>query len=91
MSVKTYNDVLDAGCREIRVGVIPAAIDRVLIGDMERSRLKDIKALFFIGVNDGNVPSPAKQGGLLSELDREELKPYAELTPTRRESSHSGK
>lgn len=87
LSVKTYNDVLDAGCREIRVGVIPAAIDRVLIGDMERSRLKDIKALFFIGVNDGNVPSPAKQGGLLSELDREELKPYAELTPTRRESS----
>ncbi|QNM05205.1 PD-(D/E)XK nuclease family protein [Qiania dongpingensis] len=87
LSVRTYNDVLDSGCREIRVGVIPAAIDRVLVGDVERSRLKDIKALFFIGVNDGNVPSPGKQGGLLSELDREELKAYVELTPTRRESS----
>ena len=45
LSVKTYNDVLDAGCREIRVGVIPAALDRVLVGDVERSRLKDIRAL----------------------------------------------
>ncbi|MCI8506832.1 MAG: ATP-dependent helicase [Lachnospiraceae bacterium] len=87
LSVKTYNDVLDAGCREIRVGVIPAALDRILVGDVERSRLKDIKALFFIGVNDGNVPKKKQSGGLLSELDREELAPYAELTPSRRESS----
>lgn len=87
LSVRTYNDVLDAGCREIRVGVIPVAIDSVLVGDVERSRLKDIKALFFVGVNDGNVPAPERQGGLLSEVDREELKPYAELAPTRRESS----
>ena len=36
LSVKTYNDVLDAGCREIRVGVIPAALDRVL-GEKQRN------------------------------------------------------
>ncbi len=87
MSVKTYHDVLDAGCREIRVGVIPAALDRVSVGDMERSRFGAVRALFFIGVNDGNVPRPGRQGGLLSEMDREELKPYVSLTPTRQESS----
>lgn len=87
LSVKTYNDVLDAGCREIRVGVIPAALDRVLVGDVERSRLKDIRALFFIGVNDGNVPARKTKRGLLSELDRETLKAYTELAPTRRELS----
>lgn len=87
LSVKTYNDILDAGCREIRVGVIPAALDRILVGDVERSRLKDIRALFFVGVNDGNVPKRKRQGGLLSEADREELAPYAELAPSRRESS----
>ncbi|MCI8464479.1 MAG: ATP-dependent helicase [Lachnospiraceae bacterium] len=87
LSVKNYRDVLDAGCREIRVGVIPAALDRILVGDVERSRLKDIKALFFIGVNDGNVPKRKRPGGLLSELDREELAPYARLTPSGRESS----
>ncbi len=87
LSIKSYNDVLDAGCREIRVGVIPAAIDRILVGDVERSRLKDIKVLFFLGVNDGNVPKRKQQGGLLTELDREGLAPYAELPPSRRESS----
>ncbi len=87
LSVRTYNDVLDAGCREIRVGVIPAAMDRVLVGDVERSRLKDIKALFFIGVNDGNIPAKKQNSSLLSVHDREELAAYAELAPIGRESS----
>ena len=68
MSVKTYHDVLDAGCREIRVGVIPAALDRVSVGDMERSRFGAVRALFFIGVNDGNVP-PAGTAGRPSVRD----------------------
>ena len=31
------------------------SIDQVMVGDMERSRLKEIKALFFVGVNEGNI------------------------------------
>lgn len=87
MPLTNYRDILEAGCQEIRVGVIPAAIDRVLVGDVQRSRLVGIRALFFIGVNDGAVPSAGKVGGLLSELDRENLKGYMDLSPTRRESS----
>ena len=37
---------------------------------MERSRLKEIKALFFVGVNEGNIPKSTQTGGILSELDR---------------------
>ncbi len=87
LSLKVYREVLDAGFKEIRVGVIPAALDQILIGDMERSRLGNIRALFFIGVNDGNVPPPGRQGGILSEMDREALAPYVELAPARQESS----
>ena len=86
LPVRTYKEILETGCREIRVGVIPAAMDRVLVGDVRRSRLKDIRVLFFIGVHDGAIPQSSGGGGLLSERDREELAPYAKLAPSGRES-----
>lgn len=64
VSLKEYGEILDAGFGEIRVGVIPATVDRVVVGDITRTRLDQIKVLFFIGVNEGVVPS-RKDGGSL--------------------------
>ena len=47
-----FKEILEAGLSEAKVGVIPPAADQVLVGDMERTRLKDIKVLFFVGVNE---------------------------------------
>ncbi len=64
-------EILSSGISEIRIGRIPQNVDRVLIGDMERTRLGGgLKALFFLGLNDGNVPRSGGAGGLLSALDR---------------------
>ena len=46
-------------------------MDQVLVGDMERTRLKEIKALFFVGVNEGNIPKNTDSGGILTQMDRE--------------------
>lgn len=35
---------------QAKVALIPPGIDQVLIGDMERTRLKDIRALFLSGL-----------------------------------------
>lgn len=71
ISLKEYCELLDAGLTEAKVGVIPPSLDQVVIGDVERTRLKDVKALFFIGANDTLLPGNLGQGGLLSERDRE--------------------
>lgn len=71
ISLKEYCELLDAGLEEAKVGVIPPSLDQVVIGDVERTRLKDIKALFFVGANDTLLPGNLGQGGLLSERDRE--------------------
>ena len=68
-----YVAVLDAGFGEIEVGLIPGSVDRVVVGDVERSRLKQVKALFFLGVNDGNIPKGTSKGGIISDIDREFL------------------
>ena len=55
-SIREFGEILDAGFGEIQVGVIPATVDRVVVGDITRTRLNHIHALFFVGVNDGIVP-----------------------------------
>ena len=45
ITAKEYGQLLDVGFQEMRVGIIPPTADQVLIGEMERTRLKDIKVL----------------------------------------------
>jgi ATP-dependent helicase/nuclease subunit B len=86
ISLREFADILDAGFSEIQVGTIPQSVDRVIVGDMERTRLKQVKVLFFLGVNDGNIPPHGKTGGILSDMDREFLHETGmELAPTPRE------
>ena len=57
--LKEYCELLDAGLEEAKVGVIPPSLDQVVIGDMERTRIKNIRALFFVGANDTLLPGNA--------------------------------
>ena len=83
---KSYAQILDAGFGEIQVGVIPATIDQVMVGDITRTRLDGVQVLFFVGVNDGVVPQRKNGGSLLGDRDREFFKAHRlELAPTARE------
>ncbi|MCQ2524795.1 MAG: exodeoxyribonuclease V subunit gamma [Lachnospiraceae bacterium] len=74
MSLKEYYKIFEAGIDEIKVGTIPKGVDRILVGDIERTRLNETKALFFAGVNDTNIPKGGDKGGILSSIDRENLR-----------------
>lgn len=92
ISFADYQKILEAGFQEIRIGIIPPSMDQVLIGDMERTRLKDVKVLFFLGVNEGLIPKSPAAGGILSETDREYLEQEAfVLKPSSRESMYMQK
>lgn len=89
IDTEELSDILDSGFEEIKVGIIPPSIDQVLVGDMERTRLKDIRALFFLGVNDGLIPRSGIKGGILSQAEREFLKENEiTLSPTVRENAY---
>ncbi|WP_195977958.1 helicase-exonuclease AddAB subunit AddB [Blautia luti] len=82
VSRQEFRQLLETGLSQAKVALIPPSIDQVMVGDMERSRLKDIKALFFVGVNEGNIPKSTQTGGILSELDRDFFKEQGvELAP----------
>ncbi len=78
--------ILKAGFEELRVGAIPAKLDQVLVGDLERTRLSQVKVLLVLGVNDVNIPGNNSWGGMLSDLEREYLMGQGvELAPSRRQ------
>lgn len=74
VSGQEFRQLLETGLAEAKVALVPPSLDQVMVGDMERTRLKDIKALFFVGVNEGNIPKNTQSGGILTEMDREFFK-----------------
>lgn len=88
ISLKEFGEVLETGLAEAKVGLIPPGMDEIVIGDTERTRLKDIRALFFVGVNEGIVPKVIGSGGILSDVERELLTNNGiELAPTKRQQA----
>lgn len=92
ISPAEYSELLNAGFDELRIGIIPGKTDYVQIGDLTRSRFRDIKVLFFVGVNEGVVPKANSSGGILSDMDREffcDKGAGVELAPTSRMQSYT--
>lgn len=89
ISRQEFADILGAGFGEITVGTIPQNVDRIVVGDMERTRLKQVKVLFFLGVNDGSIPKNASKGGIISDMDREFLiESGTEMAPSPRQQMY---
>lgn len=52
------------------LGTLPGGIDNVQIGQADRIRTDNPKAVFVLGANEGEFPQVVTGGGLLSESDR---------------------
>ncbi|AWI03257.1 helicase-exonuclease AddAB subunit AddB [Clostridium drakei] len=74
LSVGTFSQVLSKGFDEYEIGVIPPALDQVLIGSVTRLKSHDVSVLYIVGVNDGVFPAALAQEGVLTDSDREILK-----------------
>ncbi|MEH7436337.1 helicase-exonuclease AddAB subunit AddB [Neobacillus drentensis] len=73
VSLKSFAAILESGFESLHFSLIPPALDQVLIGDLEKSRLMDIKVCFVVGVNEGVLPAKISDEGILSDEDREML------------------
>lgn len=92
VSLKELADVIETGISEISAGIVPPTLDSLVIADMRRSRLADVKAVFVIGMNDGSFPAAVNGAGILSDSDREQLKSrHVRLAPTAKSESLTDK
>ncbi len=65
--------VLDAGLAGLTVGVVPPALDQVLIGAVDRARNPDLKLALLLGVNESIFPATPGSPVILTRADRDEL------------------
>ncbi|MED3572442.1 helicase-exonuclease AddAB subunit AddB [Cytobacillus praedii] len=73
VSAKRFAEVLDAGMESMRFTLVPPAMDQVMVADLERSRLSNIKTAFVIGLNEGVLPAKFSEEGVFADEDREQL------------------
>ena len=73
VSLREFAEIFKTGIGEIRIGTIPAVLDSVIIGDIERTRVPDVKVLFLVNLNDGVVPSPGKPAKILNDNDKDRI------------------
>lgn len=88
VSGNVFEEILQAGFSEARIGVVPSGIDEAHVGDLQRTRLGNVRAVFFLGVNEGILPARQSGSGIVSEMEREFLAGNGvTLAPTAREKS----
>ena len=73
VGLAVLREILDAGFSQKTIGIIPKVYDSISFGDLNRSVIKNSKALFLIGVNEGYFPENTSPGLLLSDKEREYL------------------
>ena len=73
LSLREWLPVLEAGLLNLTVGVVPPALDQVLMGAVDRARNPDLKLALVLGANEGIFPEIPAAPPILTQADREEL------------------
>lgn len=70
VSIQEFSTIVESGILTTTMGMIPPTQDKIIVGDISRSRLPNIKVLFIIGVNEGIFPRPKVDEDLLTDHER---------------------
>lgn len=82
VSLELLEGILETGFEHIQIGMVPPSLDQVMIGSIDRSRSSHRKHCFLLGLNDGVLPAPFAEDGLLTESERDWLQQTGiELAP----------
>lgn len=74
MTLAEYAELLTDSFSDIKVGLLPQAQGKVLLGTLSRSLTGRCRALFLAGVNDGILPKDGSAEAILTQRELEELK-----------------
>lgn len=88
MTGPEFRQIVEAGLESLTVGMVPAGLDQVMVGTVERSRQPDIKAAFVLGAADRSFPPPPGEDVIFTDAERKKLtRMELRLSPTSREES----
>lgn len=74
VSLDEFIKILSIGFSQHKMGLIPSALDQILVSSVERVKSHDIKVLYVVGVNDGVFPKVNDSEGIFNDIDKINLK-----------------
>lgn len=85
LSLRSLQRVMDAGLQGIRLGLIPAGLDQVQVGQIDRLRHLEARAVLLLGATSEALPRMHQPDVIFTDPERELLESLElELGPTSR-------
>ena len=86
LSLQEFYQVMLAGLESLTLGIVPAGLDQVVVGSVERSRQPKLEAAYVLGLSEGDFPARLGEDGLFADEERTTLTGGGiNLAPTRRQ------
>ncbi len=67
---RAFLRLFQKGISEIRIGMIPPTADSLVMGNMQRTRVGNLRALVVVGANEGIIPMGAPNQGIFDEDEK---------------------
>src|SRR5438876_12378658 len=70
-----FAEILESGLEGFDLALTPPTVDQVLVGQIDRTRTPPgVKRVFVLGLNEGQFPRADREGCVLSDRERRELR-----------------
>lgn len=73
MTCNEFMEVVEAGLEDLTLGLIPPALDQVIVGSVDRSRHPPLRGAFLIGATYDAFPKRVSEDTILTDRDRHSL------------------
>jgi ATP-dependent helicase/nuclease subunit B len=70
LPIDEFLEIVEVGLEEFDLALTPPTLDQVLVGQVDRSRLPETKAVILLGLNEGEFPRSPRGDAILGDRDR---------------------
>ena len=69
-----FVNIMESGLEQFDLALTPATVDQVLVGQIDRTRTPQVKAVLLLGLNEGEFPASANEASVFSDRERRNLR-----------------
>jgi ATP-dependent helicase/nuclease subunit B len=73
VELSDFVQTLESGLEQFDLALTPPTVDQVLVGQVDRTRSVEAKAVFVLGMAEGQFPRVAREDSVLSDAERRAL------------------
>jgi len=72
----SFVSAVKAGMEAAEIAIIPPSTDDILVGDFGRTVFPESRALFILGLNDGQIPTSPDTSSILTDIEKIKLEKH---------------